>query len=131
MTEDNTTKNNISKYSTSSGNNNNNNHNANQQKFYIRKMNYQGSLMINICDEELVGKNIESDSLNIDITNDFFNEVANENEITSLLKKCSIANLIGRRVVDKTLSLGLAKKESIKIVSDIPFLMIFKFRQNY
>lgn len=124
MTEDNTTKNNISEYPSS------NDHNANQ-KFYIRKMNYQGSLMINICDEELVGKNIESDSLNINITNEFFNEVVNENEITSLLKKCSIANLIGRRVVDKTLSLGLAKKESIKIVSDIPFLMIFKFRQNY
>ena len=124
MTEDNTTKNNISEYPSS------NDHNANQ-KFYIRKMNYQGSLMINICDEELVGKNIESDSLNINITNEFFNEVVNENEITSLLKKCSIANLIGRRVVDKTLSLGLAKKNSIKIVSDIPFLMIFKFRQNY
>lgn len=124
MTEDNTTKNNISEYPSS------NDHNTNQ-KFYIRKMNYQGSLMINICDEELVGKNIESDSLNINITNEFFNEVVNENEITSLLKKCSIANLIGRRVVDKTLSLGLAKKESIKIVSDIPFLMIFKFRQNY
>lgn len=124
MTEDNTTKNNISEYPSY------NDHNANQ-KFYIRKMNYQGSLMINICDEELVGKNIESDSLNINITNEFFNEVVNENEITSLLKKCSIANLIGRRVVDKTLSLGLAKKESIKIVSDIPFLMIFKFQQNY
>lgn len=124
MTEDNTTKNNISEYPSY------NDHNANQ-KFYIRKMNYQGSLMINICDEELVGKNIESDSLNINITNEFFNEVVNENEIISLLKKCSIANLIGRRVVDKTLSLGLAKKESIKIVSDIPFLMIFKFRQNY
>ena len=97
----------------------------------MRKMNYQGSLMVNICDEELIGKNIESDTLNINITNEFFNEVANENEIISLLKRCSIANLIGRRVVDKTLSLGLAKKDSIKIVSDIPFLMIFKFQQNY
>lgn len=123
MTEDN--NNNISKYSCCPNNNNTN------QKFYMRKMNYQGSLMVNICDEELIGKNIESDTLNINITNEFFNEVANENEITSLLKRCSIANLIGRRVVDKTLSLGLAKKDSIKIVSDIPFLMIFKFRQNY
>lgn len=123
MTEDN--NNNISKYSCCPNNNNAN------QKFYMRKMNYQGSLMVNICDEELIGKNIESDTLNINITNEFFNEVANENEITSLLKRCSIANLIGRRVVDKTLSLGLAKKDSIKIVSDIPFLMIFKFRQNY
>ncbi|HET9806383.1 MAG TPA: DUF424 family protein [Nitrososphaeraceae archaeon] len=123
MTEDN--NNNISKYSCCPNNNNAN------QKFYMRKMNYQGSLMVNICDEELIGKNIESDTLNINITNEFFNEVANENEITSLLKRCSIANLIGRRVVDKTLSLGLAKKDSIKIVSDIPFLMIFKFQQNY
>jgi uncharacterized protein len=123
MTEDN--NNNISKYSCCPNNNNAN------QKFYMRKMNYQGSLMLNICDEELIGKNIESDTLNINITNEFFNEVANENEITSLLKRCSIANLIGRRVVDKTLSLGLAKKDSIKIVSDIPFLMIFKFQQNY
>jgi hypothetical protein len=126
MIED-TTNNYNSKYSSSS-----NNQNANQnQKFYIRKMSYQGSLMINICDEELIGKNIESDTVNINITNEFFNEVVTENEIPSLLKRCSIANLIGRRIVDKTLSLGLAKKNSIKIVSDIPFLMIFKFRQNY
>ena len=125
MTEDNTTKKNISNSSSSNKNPDSN------QKFYIRKMNYQGSLMINICDEELVGKNVESDTLNINITNEFFNEVANENEITSLLKKCSVANLIGKKVVDKTLSLGLAKKESIKVVSDVPFLMIFKFRQNY
>jgi len=101
------------------------------QNFYMRKMNYQGSLMVNICDEELIGKNIESDTLNITISNEFFNEIVNEYDITRLLKRCSIANLIGRRVVDKTLSLGLAKKDSIKIVSDIPFLMIFKFQQNY
>ena len=99
--------------------------------FYVRKMNYQGSLMINICDEELLGINIVSDSLNINITNDFFNELANEKDISNLLKRCSIANLIGRRVVEKTLSLGLAKRDSIKIVSDIPFLMIFKFNNNY
>jgi uncharacterized protein len=120
MTDNN---NNVSKYSST-------NSNANQ-KFYMRKMDYQGSLMVNICDEELLGKNIESDTLNITITNEFFNEIVNENDITRLLKRCSIANLIGRRVVDKTLSLGLAKKDSIKIVSDIPFLMIFKFQQNY
>ena len=103
----------------------------NNLHFYVRKMNYQGTLMINICDEELLGINIVSDSLNINITNDFFNELANEKDISNLLKKCSTANLIGRRVVEKTLSLGLAKRDSIKIVSDIPFLMIFKFNNNY
>ncbi|MDF2738180.1 MAG: uncharacterized protein K0S93_2040 [Nitrososphaeraceae archaeon] len=124
MTDTNT-NNNVSKYSS-----NNSNSNANQN-FYMRKMNYQGSLMVNICDEELLGKNIESDTVNITISNEFFNEIVNEDDITRLLKRCSIANLIGRRVVDKTLGLGLAKKDSIKVVSDIPFLMIFKFQQNY
>ena len=99
--------------------------------FYVRKMNYQGSLMINICDEELLGTNIVSESLNINLTKDFFNELTNEKEICNLLKRCSIANLIGRRVIEKTLSLGLAKRDSIKIISDIPFLMIFKFYKNY
>lgn len=103
----------------------------NNLHFYVRKMNYQGTLMINICDKELLGINIVSDSLNINITNDFFNEPANEKEISNLLNKCSIANLIGKRIVEKTLSLGLAKRDSIKTVSDIPFLMIFKFSQNY
>jgi uncharacterized protein len=101
------------------------------QRFCMRKMNYQGSLMVNICDEDLLGTNIISDSLNINITSDFFNDIVSENEINRLLTRCSIANLIGRRVVDKTICLGLAKKDSIKIVSDIPFLMIFKFQQKY
>jgi hypothetical protein len=99
--------------------------------FYVRKMYYQGSLMINICDEELLGMTIVNESLNINITNDFFNELANEKDISNLLKRCSIANLIGKRVIEKTLSLGFAKKDSIKIVSDIPFLMIFKFDKIY
>ncbi len=43
----------------------------NNLHFYVRKMNYQGTLMINICDKELLGINIVSDSLNINITNDF------------------------------------------------------------
>src|SRR5919112_1122322 len=82
------------------------------RKFYVRKMHYQGSLMINICDEELLGTNIVSESLNINITKDFFNELTNEKEICDLLNRCSIANLIGRRVIEKTLSLGLAKREN-------------------
>ena len=54
-----------------------------------------------------------------------------EEEIQYLLKKCSIANLIGERVIKKTLKLGLAKKESVKVISNTPFLMIYTFQGNY
>lgn len=94
-------------------------------------MRYQGSLMINICDENLLGKTIKDESVNIEITRDFFNELMSEEEIQYLLKKCSIANLIGERVIKKTLKLGLAKKESVKVISNTPFLMIYTFQGNY
>ena len=100
-------------------------------QYYVRKMRYQGSLMINICDENLLGKTIKDELVNIEVTRDFFNELMNEEEIQYLLKRCSIANLIGERVIRKTLKLGLAKKESIKVISDIPFLMIYTFQGNY
>ena len=100
-------------------------------QYYVRKMRYQGSLMINICDENLLGMTIKDESVNIEITRDFFNELMSEEEIQYLLKKCSIANLIGERVIKKTLKLGLAKKESVKVISNTPFLMIYTFQGNY
>lgn len=100
-------------------------------QYYVRKMNYQGSLMINICDEELLGKKISDGSLNVDINREFFIEPMDEKQIQDLLKKSSIANLIGNRVIQKSLDWKLAKKDSIKTISDIPFLMIYKFTKNY
>ena len=94
-------------------------------------MRYQNSLMVNICDIELIGKNIRQDVMNIDISTKFFSEQIKEKEVKELLTNCSIANLIGEKIVEIALSLGLAKKESVKIISDVPFLMIFKFQGNY
>ena len=94
-------------------------------------MQYQGSLMINICDEELLGKRISNGSLNMDIRQEFFIEVMDEKQIRDLLQKSSIANLIGNRVIQRTLDWKLAKKESIKTISNIPFLMIYKFTKDY
>ena len=87
--------------------------------------------MINICDEELLGKRISNGSLNMDIRQEFFIEVMDEKQIRDLLQKSSIANLIGNRVIQRTLDWKLAKKESIKTISNIPFLMIYKFTKDY
>ena len=87
--------------------------------------------MINICDEELLGKRISNGSLNMDIRQEFFIEVMDEKQIRDLLHKSSIANLIGNRVIQRTLDWKLAKKESIKTISNIPFLMIYKFTKDY
>jgi hypothetical protein len=39
--------------------------------------------------------------------------------------------LVGKNIVDLALSLNLAKKNSVKTIEGVPFLMIFKFKGIY
>jgi hypothetical protein len=85
--------------------------------------------MINICDLELVGMKIEQDSLVIKLSKEYFQqEVIEDLAAQKLLMSCTIANLVGHRIVDHAIRLKLAKQESIKTISGVPFLMIYKFR---
>jgi hypothetical protein len=47
-----------------------------------------------------------------------------------LLKKCDIANLVGQRIVSQAIALKMAKEVSVKRISGVPFLMIYKFQQR-
>ncbi len=92
---------------------------------------YQGSLMIDICDLELIGSKLEQDGLAIDITESYFKQqVIAQQEAGDLLKKCSIANLVGNKIVGQALSMKMAKEASVRRISGVPFLMIFKFQQK-
>ncbi|HET7148367.1 MAG TPA: DUF424 domain-containing protein [Candidatus Nitrosopolaris sp.] len=97
-------------------------------KYAMRWMDYQGSTMVNICDLELIGTQIEQDKFVINLTKGYFQrEIIEDLVAEKLLLDCSIANLVGQRIVDRALKLKLAKEASIKRISGVPFLMIYKF----
>lgn len=97
--------------------------------FAVRKINYQGSMMVNICDQELIGKKINEGELQVNITKDYFGqEIVGEEEAVKLLSSCSVANLVGERIVEKAVQMKLASNLSVRIISGVPFLMIFKFQ---
>jgi hypothetical protein len=100
--------------------------------YALRKIKYQETQMINICDLNLVGKEINQGDFNISISKDYFysEEITKEDAI-KVLKSSSIINLVGKDIVDLALSLNLAKKNSVKIIENVPFLMIFKFSGMY
>ncbi len=105
----------------------------NQDNNYaLRKIKYQETQMINICDLNLIGKEINQGDFNISISKDFFysEEITKEDAI-NVLKSSAIINLVGKDIVDLALSLNLAKKNSVKIIENVPFLMIFKFSGMY
>ena len=100
--------------------------------YALRKIKYQETQMINICDLNLIGKEINQGDFNISISKDYFysEEITKEDAI-KVLKSSSIINLVGEDIVGLALSLNLAKKNSVKIIENVPFLMIFKFTGMY
>ena len=88
--------------------------------------------MINICDIDLLGKKIDKGDFIIDISKDYFlEEEIDEKEAIILLKSSSVLNLVGKKIVELALRLKLAKENSVKVIENIPFLMIFSFVGNY
>ena len=85
--------------------------------------------MINICDLELVGKQIEQKNLVIRLSKEYFQqEIIEDLAAQKLLMDCTIANLVGQRIVAHAIRLNLANRASIKTISGVPFLMIYKFQ---
>jgi uncharacterized protein len=98
-------------------------------KYASRFTRYQGSVMISICDLELVGKTLIDGELVVNLSKEYFQEqIIEENQAPELLKSCTIANLVGTRIVDLAISLRLANQSGVKHISGIPFLMIYKFK---
>jgi len=97
--------------------------------YAARTTRYQGSIMVDICDLYLIGRKLEQDGLVINLTMEYYQqEVIEQPYAQDLLQKCGIASLVGDRIVKQALDLRLAKEASVRKISGVPFLMIYKFR---
>ncbi len=95
--------------------------------FSVRVSNYQKSLMLNICDVELLGKQIFQDELKIKISESYYGEkLVDKEEAKSLLQNSSIINMVGKNTVSLSIELGIGSESGIKTISDVPFLIVFK-----
>lgn len=99
--------------------------------YAARTTNYQGAMMVDICDLNLVGSKLEQDGLVVNLSREYFMQsVIEHDHATDLLQKCEVANLVGEAIVSQALKLRLAKEASVKKISGVPFLMIFKFQHR-
>jgi len=96
-------------------------------QFSIRVTDYQKNTMLNICDAELLGKKIIQDELNMHISESYYGErFVDKEEAEELLKNASIINMVGKETVSLSIDLGIGSENGVKIISDIPFLIVFK-----
>jgi hypothetical protein len=96
--------------------------------FAVRTAEYKGNVLVNICDEELIGRTVTEGKLKMNISKEFYlGEVVNMGEALRLIRTCSIVNLAGTRSVSLALDNSLGAKEAVREIEDVPFLMIYKF----
>ena len=95
-------------------------------QFCVRISDYQKNTMVNMCDAELIGKDVVDGKLKIHISENYYGKkIVDKDEAISLLKSASIMNLVGKETISLATSLGIGSESGVKIISDIPFLIIF------
>jgi len=96
-------------------------------QFSVRITDYQKNIILNICDAELLGKNIVQDDLNMNISKSYYGEkLVEKEEAKKLLKKSSIINMVGKETISLSVKLGIGSENGIKSISGVPFLIVFK-----
>ena len=96
-------------------------------QFSVRTNNYQKQSMLNICDANILGKKIIQNDLTVHISENYYGDrFVEQDEAESLLKNSSIINMAGKETVFLALKLGIASENAVKMISDVPFLIIFQ-----
>ena len=95
--------------------------------FAVKLQNYQQNKMLNICDADLLGKNIVERELTMNISENYYGEkFVEKEEAEDLLKTSSIINMVGENTVSLSIDLGIGNENGIKTISGVPFLIVFK-----
>ena len=96
--------------------------------FAVRTAEYQGNRLVNICDEELLGRTMTEGRLQVHISSDFYSgSKVDTGEALRLIRTSTIINLTGKRVVTLALRNQIGASEAIREIEGVPFLMIYKF----
>ena len=95
-------------------------------QFSVRISDYQKNTMVNMCDAELIGKDIIDSEIKIHISESYYGkQLVDKDQAISFLKSASILNLVGKDTISLAIDLGIGSESGVKIISNTPFLIIF------
>ena len=99
-----------------------------EKQFIARQIKYQNQILVNICDEELLGTTVKGGNVDMNISRDYFGvDKVDVSEALDLVRESSIVNLAGTRIVERVVGEKLASEGAVKRVGSVAFLMIYKF----
>ncbi|OYT58302.1 MAG: DUF424 domain-containing protein [Candidatus Aenigmatarchaeota archaeon] len=97
-------------------------------EMFFHKVFRQGKdVLVAIADEELIGKTLRDDDIEMAIEKSFYGtELVSSEKIIELVKSCTIANIVGERAVKVLLEAGLVDKNGVMKIGDSFHAQIIK-----
>lgn len=89
--------------------------------FWSKTFKIKDQIIVAICDKELLDKKISIDDFKIKITRIFYGgKIIDEKEALQLMKKSTVGNLFGKKIIDIAIKNNFIAKENIIYIGDIP-----------
>jgi len=95
--------------------------------FSARLINHNDTLMLNICDADLLGRTLNRGNFTLKISEKYYaQKVVEKEEAKDLLRRANNINMVGKEIISLSTNMGIGSQEGVKEIDGIPFLIIFK-----
>ena len=95
--------------------------------FCARLINHNDTLMLNICDADLLGRTLNRGNFTLKISEKYYaQKVVEKEEAKELLRRSNNINMVGKEIISLSVNMGIGTQEGVKEIDGIPFLIVFK-----
>ena len=92
----------------------------------VHKIHGRNETVIAVCDKSLLGKELRKNPKFEVSKNFYFEKECDKQETLNLLEKCTIANLLGKEIVQLVIDKKFITEENVILIGEIPHAQIVK-----
>jgi len=94
---------------------------------YVKIVRQGAGVMIAVCDTEILGKKLKDKNRVFDVRECFYKgKRMTVEEAIELVKRCTVANLVGKNTVGCAKAEGIVHPEAVLQILDVPHALIVK-----
>lgn len=96
--------------------------------FWLKSYYAYGDYIVAVCDEELLGKELEEEDVRLFISPSYYGgELVNEERVKEELNRATVGNLVGERVIKIAEELGLVDRGGVRYIKGVPHAQFVVF----
>lgn len=93
---------------------------------YVKIYETDESILVTVCDRELIGKTLKGKGLKLEIDEEFYRgELADAEQVRTALLEATTANIVGERSIDNAIQCGAIDKSCLIYIDGVPHAQMF------